>query len=88
MTKLLFVAFLIWAGWMLLRPKPKRGAASTPRDEAEALAVLGLDASADGDAVRAAHRRLVSAVHPDRGGSLELTRRVNAARDMLLRRAR
>jgi CysZ protein len=28
----------------------------------------------------------VSAVHPDKGGSEELTRRINAARDTLLRR--
>ena len=33
--------------------------------------------------IRAAHRRLLQAVHPDHGGSAELTRRVNAARDLL-----
>ena len=32
------------------------------------------------------NRRLVSAVHPDRGGSAELARRINAARDVLLKR--
>ncbi len=36
--------------------------------------------------VRAAHCRLVASVHPDRGGSAELARRVNAARDLLLGR--
>ena len=36
--------------------------------------------------IRAAHRRLLAAVHPDRGGSADLTRRVNAARDLLLQR--
>ncbi len=34
--------------------------------------------------IRAAHPRLIAGVHPDRGGSAELARRVNAARDLLL----
>ena len=53
---------------------------------AEARAILGVSAGADAAAIRAAHRRLVTQVHPDRGGSAELARRVNAARDLLLRR--
>jgi len=82
MAKVLLVAALIAAVWYFLRrPAPK------PRiDEQEARAILGVSASADADAIRAAHRRLVSAVHPDRGGSPELARRVNAARDVLLKR--
>ncbi|MBB5711574.1 J domain-containing protein [Sphingomonas xinjiangensis] len=71
-------------------PKPRGGARGLPvavsLDEAEARAILGLQAGAGRDEIKAAHRRLVSAVHPDRGGSEELTRRVNAARDLLLRR--
>lgn len=51
----------------------------------EARAVLGVTATADVEAVRAAHRRLVSQVHPDKGGTAELTARVNAARDVLLK---
>lgn len=50
----------------------------------EARAVLGLPRDYDLDAVRAAHRRLVAQVHPDKGGSADLTARVNAARDTLL----
>jgi DnaJ family protein C protein 19 len=38
----------------------------------------------DADAIRAAHRRLIAEIHPDRGGSAEEARRVNAARDLLL----
>jgi CysZ protein len=56
-----------------------------PQDEARAI--LGVSANADEEAIRSAHRRLVSAVHPDKGGSAELTRRINAARDTLLRRS-
>jgi curved DNA-binding protein CbpA len=54
--------------------------------EAEARDILGVDSGADDDTIRAAHRRLVSAVHPDRGGSAGLTRRINVARDVLLKR--
>ena len=38
------------------------------------------------DAIRAAPRRLIAGVHPDRGGSADLARRINAARDLLLGR--
>ena len=81
--KWIIAALLIWLAWRYLRPTPK------PRlvaDEAEARAILGVSAGADAAAIRAAHRRLVTQVHPDRGGSAELARRVNAARDLLLRR--
>jgi curved DNA-binding protein CbpA len=51
---------------------------------AEALAVLGLDESAGPDEVKAAHRRLIVLVHPDRGGTPYLAARLNQARDVLL----
>lgn len=82
MVKLLFVLAILYAGWWLLIRKPKR----LVMGEKEARAVLGVPVDADADTVRAAHRRLVSAVHPDRGGSAELTRQLNAARDTLLKR--
>jgi DnaJ family protein C protein 19 len=50
----------------------------------EARAVLGLPDNADAAAIRAAHRRLVTKVHPDQGGSADLAARVNLARDILL----
>ncbi len=83
--KLILVLVLVWGAWMILRPRRRR--LPTGRDVAEARAVLGLDADADADAIRAAHRRLAAGVHPDRGGSAELARQVNAARDLLLRRS-
>ena len=89
--------YLLWrgprrytAGRPIRRPAPKPGERSklpvaVSLDRAEARAILGVG-EGDGPAeIKAAHRRLVSAVHPDRGGSAELTRRVNAARDLLLR---
>jgi len=50
----------------------------------EARAILGVGPGAGAEEIRAAHRRLVAQVHPDKGGTAELTRRVNAARDVLL----
>lgn len=54
-------------------------------EEAQARALLGVAPDAGRDAIRAAHRKLIAEVHPDHGGSAELTRRVNAARDLLLK---
>lgn len=70
------------AYWLAGMLRTKRGLA--PMDIAEARQVLGLAADADEAAVRAAHRRLIAQVHPDAGGSADLARRVNAARDALL----
>jgi hypothetical protein len=92
----IFGFYLLWrgprrytAGRRIARPaaKPRAAARALPGafDEEEARAILGLSAGAGPEEIKAAHRRLVSAVHPDRGGSEELTRRVNAARDLLLR---
>ena len=83
MTKFVLILALLAVLWLMLRGKPKPKAAM-PADEADARAVLGVGAGADADTIRAAHRRLVSAVHPDKGGSADLTRRINAARDVLL----
>jgi len=58
--------------------------AGGPMTRAEALAVLGLAEGADAAAIRAAHRRLMRAAHPDQGGSDWLAARVNQARDLLL----
>ncbi|MFP5456637.1 MAG: J domain-containing protein [Alphaproteobacteria bacterium] len=74
--------------WLFMQPAAASGGgAPTPlpaMDGDEARRVLDLPPGADADAVRAAHRRLVARVHPDQGGSAELTGRVNAARDILL----
>jgi hypothetical protein len=55
---------------------------------AEARELLGVSDDADQETIRAAHRRLIARVHPDAGGSAELARRVNAAREILLSEAR
>ena len=61
-------------------PPPRSGAMTAD----EALAVLGLSEGATEAEIRAAHRRLMQAAHPDRGGSDWLAARVNQARDVLL----
>jgi DnaJ homolog subfamily C member 19 len=93
-AKILFglaAAYLFWRLWhgfgRPLPGTPKAPPVPPPPagDDAEARALLGVEPGASPEDIRAAHRRLVSAVHPDRGGSAELTRRVNAARDRLLK---
>lgn len=102
MSKLILALLVAWAGWYLwVGPRRYRGGAVPPdrarpvdggeaRNEsfeaAQARALLGVGPDAGADEIRAAHRRLIVEVHPDRGGSAELTRRVNAARDLLLGR--
>lgn len=54
--------------------------------EEEALSVLGLQDGAGADEIRAAHRKLISQLHPDKGGTDYLASKINEARDYLLRR--
>lgn len=81
MVKALFVLLLCWGAWMLVRPRKR----VPPLDAGEARAILGVGADADEHEIRGKHRQLIQALHPDKGGSAELTRRINAARDTLLR---
>jgi DnaJ family protein C protein 19 len=80
--RLVLFALIGCAVWLLVRKPAKR----LPLGESEAREILGVSTTADAEAIRAAHRRLVNAVHPDKGGSAELTRRINAARDTLIGR--
>ena len=77
---LLAVVAGIWLWWRRqsrTKPKPKMPAA-------EARALLGVGDEASLQEVREAHRRLITRVHPDTGGSAELATKVNAARDALV----
>jgi DnaJ domain len=65
------------------RPPPQGG-----MDEATAWSILGLAPGASADEIKAAHRRLMTRLHPDHGGSGYLAAQLNEAKDLLLRRQR
>ena len=79
MTKWIVIGVILWVAWRwFAQPAPHRG------EVAKARALLGVRRDADAATIRAAHRRLMAAAHPDRGGSDAAARRLNAARDTLL----
>lgn len=82
MTKLVLAALAVALAWYFLRRPAK--APARPDALAEARALLGVEIGADAETIRTAHRRLVARVHPDQGGTHELARKVNAARDLLI----
>lgn len=87
MKYLLFIAvacvFCRWAigkwPWELLRPAPTRSQAVF-----RARKLLGVEAGAGREEIIAAHRRLTTLVHPDKGGTTAAMQEANAARDLLL----
>ncbi|MGE0407763.1 MAG: molecular chaperone DnaJ [Amphiplicatus sp.] len=50
----------------------------------EAASILGVAADAPPETVRAAHKKLISQLHPDKGGTDYLAAKINDARDVLL----
>ncbi len=67
------------------RPGGRSGdAPKTAMDRDEALQVLGLSDGASRDDIKAAHRKLISGMHPDHGGSDYLAAQINQAKDVLL----
>jgi hypothetical protein len=87
MKYLLFLAvvcmFCRWAigkwPWELLRTAPTRSQALF-----RARKLLGVEERAGREEIIAAHRRLTTFVHPDKGGTNAAMQEANAARDLLL----
>lgn len=78
----------VFVGWYLWKGGLKKRVSAVAMDELEARRILELGIDAGPDEIVAAHRRIIALVHPDKGGSAELARRVNMARDLLLARQR
>ena len=78
------------AGWR----DPTRGseqsernprAGDEPMSREKALHVLGLEPGASREQISEAHRRLMTKLHPDHGGTNYLASKINTARDVLLK---
>ena len=70
---------------------PGAGAARVPATKSalaleEAAAILGVPADASADDVRAAHKKLIGQLHPDKGGTDYLAAKINDARRLMLER--
>ena len=65
--------------WEMLKPAPTRAQALS-----QARKLLAVERGASRDQIVAAHKRVVSMVHPDRGGSNSAVHEANDARDLLL----
>jgi len=64
----------------------RRASQSAELDAEQAYDILGLKPGASDKDIKAAHHRLLKAVHPDQGGSNFLAARINAAKDFLLKK--
>jgi DnaJ homolog subfamily C member 19 len=82
MTKLLLYAAIVAALYWLGRKALRSTGQMTPRDAAK---LLDIAPDANADVINSAHRRIISKVHPDAGGTAELAARINQARDVLLK---
>ncbi len=82
--KLIAIAALAVALWFLWRKFRSEPGSLSVKD---AALLLGVSEAATPDEIASAHKRLITKVHPDTGGSADLASRVNRARDVLLRHA-
>ncbi len=81
MTKVILLIGLVLAVMLWLQSRKRVRTRMSPSD---ARALLGVREDASLADIREAHRRLITKVHPDAGGSQELATRVNQARDALV----
>ena len=86
MKILWFLVLACFACKLLLRKWPWEFVLGTARSRKEAGAriLLGVSRDASRNEIIEAHRRLVTLVHPDKGGTGEQVIEANQARDVLL----
>ena len=86
-------ALALWVMWAYLLARQIKSTGRTadapitknaPMSRDEALEILGLDASADAQAIEDAYKALIMKNHPDQGGTDWLAARLNEARRILL----
>ncbi|MGI9328359.1 MAG: DnaJ domain-containing protein [Pseudomonadales bacterium] len=78
------VAGLCWLALRRLGEHPTLRTQRTTLTAVEAAAILGISVSSPKAEIKAAHRRLIAANHPDKGGSDFLAQQINEARDVLM----
>ena len=71
--------------YMRTRAQRTVNAENLPMTEKEAYEVLGLPEGAPPEEIKEAHIRLMKKVHPDQKGSDWLAKKINAAKDLLLK---
>ena len=86
MLRLLFFAALGAMAWKLITGRWPWERKISTRAQAvfRARKLLGVSAAASREEILTAHRRMVTLVHPDRGGTDGQVHEANAARDLLL----
>ncbi|MFC3076909.1 molecular chaperone DnaJ [Phenylobacterium terrae] len=77
--------------WLLVSARrtglgPGTAAKGGQMSAAEARSILGVGPEATPAEILAAHKRLMTMAHPDKGGTSGLAAQLNAARDRLLRK--
>ncbi len=85
MMKILFIAAVGCVVFKMVTGRWPWEKASSIRQQAvlRARRLLGVEEGASREDIIAAHRRLLTMVHPDRGGTNEQVHEANAARDIL-----
>lgn len=86
MTRLLILVAIavVLYRWIIGRWPWQKSLSAHDRSLQRARGLLGVGAYASRNEIVAAHKRLVAAVHPDRGGSNAQVHEANAARDLLI----
>eukprot|EP00232_Nephroselmis_pyriformis_P010268 CAMPEP_0182875526 /NCGR_PEP_ID=MMETSP0034_2-20130328/13590_1 /TAXON_ID=156128 /ORGANISM="Nephroselmis pyriformis, Strain CCMP717" /LENGTH=103 /DNA_ID=CAMNT_0025008267 /DNA_START=204 /DNA_END=515 /DNA_ORIENTATION=+ len=82
-------AIMAYNAWRLAPPRLRRfyeGGFESEMSRGEAAKILGLRESAAQDKIKASHRRIMIANHPDSGGSDYIATKVNEAKEMLLKK--